>query len=585
MVLQDLQLHLNVLYASHLLLCHFGDYNIMLSGGNPAAVTINGNIENGYDYLYVTDGAGNALNPDQNTGIFTDATFTSTDGTISVNVVNDGSVQNGLVNMTFSCVPPFTAPSWAGNWLIDPAAGALAVGPSQGSGQWYATNENTATERACLYDDVYTFGEDGSFTNTLQDQTWLETWQGAADGCAAPVAPHDGSNAATYTYDETTVTLNGLGAYLGIAKAFNLGELTSPANAVSTITYLINEVNENYLTLDIEVGGGNWWRFRLIKEGYTPPPPTTYDVTFNVDMNNSIVPDVGVFAGGGVLGDAQAYQMTDTDGDGIYTVTINMLEGTTGDYIFLNGPGDGGDYGRKEQLAGLDCGQGQYNDRLLPPVNADATYSFCFGSCDTDCGTVVRHDVTFNVGTADIEVGANGMTIGGGIMGGANAFAMTDADGDGVYTRTVSMPAGTTGNYVFLNNTSNHYLYDGKENLAGQDCADGTYDDRLLAAVTEDTSVSYCFATCEISCTTAGLDDLGITEFTYFPNPVNDMLTINAQSNIKDITVYNMLGQIVVRQSPNTTDSTVDMTALQAGAYFVQVSINNTLNTVRVIKN
>ena len=46
-----------------------------------------------------------------------------------------------------------------------------------------------------------------------------------------------------------------------------------------------------------------------------------------------------------------------------------------------------------------------------------------------------------------------------------------------------------------------------------------------------------------------------------------------------------MLGQIVVRQSPNTTDSTVDMTALQAGAYFVQVSINNTLNTVRVIKN
>ncbi|MAR98790.1 MAG: hypothetical protein CMP80_06645, partial [Formosa sp.] len=99
----------------------------------------------------------------------------------------------------------FTAPSWAGNWLIDPAAGALAVGPSQGSGQYYATNENTATERACLYDDVYTFGDDGSFTNTLQDQTWIESWQsGVDDACGTPVAPHDGSNAATYTYDETT---------------------------------------------------------------------------------------------------------------------------------------------------------------------------------------------------------------------------------------------------------------------------------------------------------------------------------------------------------------------------------------------
>ena len=85
-----------------------GDYTVVLSGGNPASVTINGNVESGWDYLYVTDGAGNALNADQNTGIFTDATYTSTDGTISVNIVNDGSIQNGEVTMTFSCVPPDT---------------------------------------------------------------------------------------------------------------------------------------------------------------------------------------------------------------------------------------------------------------------------------------------------------------------------------------------------------------------------------------------------------------------------------------------------------------------------------------------
>jgi len=46
-----------------------------------------------------------------------------------------------------------------------------------------------------------------------------------------------------------------------------------------------------------------------------------------------------------------------------------------------------------------------------------------------------------------------------------------------------------------------------------------------------------------------------------------------------------MLGQTVITSTPNTNDSTVDMSALQTGAYFVQVSINNTLNTVRVIKN
>ena len=63
------------------------------------------------------------------------------------------------------------------------------------------------------------------------------------------------------------------------------------------------------------------------------------------------------------------------------------------------------------------------------------------------------------------------------------------------------------------------------------------------------------------------------------------MLTIKAQASIDSITVYNTLGQAVVRSTPNAIESTVDMSALQTGAYFVQVSINNTINTVRVIKN
>jgi len=89
-----------------------------------------------------------------------------------------------------------------------------------------------------------------------------------------------------------------------------------------------------------------------------------------------------------------------------------------------------------------------------------------------------------------------------------------------------------------------------------------------------------------ITSTTLGLEDVStVSNFTFFPNPVNNVLTIKAQASIDSITVYNMLGQAVVRSTPNTNDSTVDMSALQTGAYFVQVSINNTLKTVRVIKN
>jgi hypothetical protein len=83
-----------------------------------------------------------------------------------------------------------------------------------------------------------------------------------------------------------------------------------------------------------------------------------------------------------------------------------------------------------------------------------------------------------------------------------------------------------------------------------------------------------------------GLEDVNTSSnFTYFPNPVNNVLSIKAQASIDSITVYNMLGQTVVRSTPNTTTTAVDMSGLQTGAYFVQVAINNSIETVRVIKN
>lgn len=73
--------------------------------------------------------------------------------------------------------------------------------------------------------------------------------------------------------------------------------------------------------------------------------------------------------------------------------------------------------------------------------------------------------------------------------------------------------------------------------------------------------------------------------FTYYPNPVNDKLTLNAQSNIQNVAVYNMLGQEVINASPNTLDAEVDMVNLNSGAYFVKVTIDNATKTIRVIKN
>ncbi|WP_417291434.1 T9SS type A sorting domain-containing protein [Corallibacter sp.] len=73
--------------------------------------------------------------------------------------------------------------------------------------------------------------------------------------------------------------------------------------------------------------------------------------------------------------------------------------------------------------------------------------------------------------------------------------------------------------------------------------------------------------------------------FTYYPNPVDNTLSLKAQKEMTDVSVYNMLGQVVVNAQPNAATGNIDMTSLQSGAYFVKVTIGDVTETVRIIKN
>ena len=82
-----------------------GDYSTSLYSGDDllATVTINATMEVNYDFIIVTDGAGNQLNT-QEDGEFVDDVYTSADGTITVQVLNDSGVENGDVTLAFACV-------------------------------------------------------------------------------------------------------------------------------------------------------------------------------------------------------------------------------------------------------------------------------------------------------------------------------------------------------------------------------------------------------------------------------------------------------------------------------------------------
>ena len=89
----------------------------------------------------------------------------------------------------------------------------------------------------------------------------------------------------------------------------------------------------------------------------------------------------------------------------------------------------------------------------------------------------------------------------------------------------------------------------------------------------------------DITTITLGIDDIdNEVAFTYYPNPVKNTLTLNARNTIEQVAMYNMLGQEVLRATPNTVDSDLDMSNLQTGTYFVKVTIANVTKTIRVIK-
>lgn len=162
---------------------------------------------------------------------------------------------------------PASSTALVGTWKMAPEAGALKVGPSAGSGEWWTNDAQAVIDRACYFDDTFVFASNGSFSNVQGAATWLEPWQGTSpEACGTPVAPHNGA-AATYVYDAGagTLKINGSGAYIGLPKVNNAGELPNVAVPAS-ITYNITlSNNNNTMNVIIEAGSGVFWSYKLIR--------------------------------------------------------------------------------------------------------------------------------------------------------------------------------------------------------------------------------------------------------------------------------------------------------------------------------
>ena len=88
----------------------------------------------------------------------------------------------------------------------------------------------------------------------------------------------------------------------------------------------------------------------------------------------------------------------------------------------------------------------------------------------------------------------------------------------------------------------------------------------------------------QITTTTLGIGENTIEGITMYPNPTKDVLHLSALESINTISIYNLLGQEIIRVQPNTIKSQVDISNLSTGMYVVKVQVGDKIGTYRIIK-
>ena len=452
-----------------------------------------------------------------------------------------------------------------GTWKLAPQAAALGVGPSgPGDMSWWANGAGDVTTRACLFNDSIKFEANGTMTHYMNGSTWLEGWQGvAAEGCGAPVAPHVGG-AATYAYNAAagTLTVNGLGAHIGLAKVINGAEINNPSLAASSITYNVAISNGgNTLTADINFGPG-WWRF--VYQRTTPIAVQDYDVTFRVDMSQYTGSLTGgVFVNGTFNGwCGTCNPMTDV-GNGSWAVTLPLPPGAI-EYKFTI---DGWN-AQEEFVGGESCtvSSGGFTNREHTVAGDITLPNVCFASCDA-----CTNDITFAVDMNDYILAGNSTAAGVFLNGTFNGWCgsctpMADANGDNVWEVTVPVTAGAIEYKFTVDGWNDQEMF-----VGGEPCTvtNGGFTNRSYTVTTAASIPVVCWESCT-ECTT-GLNE-EVNNVAIYPNPVNTIMTVKATEAIQQIRILDLTGKEVANFVANGLTQEINVEALKAGIYTIQIA-------------
>ena len=81
-----------------------------------------------------------------------------------------------------------------------------------------------------------------------------------------------------------------------------------------------------------------------------------------------------------------------------------------------------------------------------------------------------------------------------------------------------------------------------------------------------------------------GVNGFDNASFIAYPNPVNDVLNLSYSSEITSVRVINLLGQELISKNVSSNSAQIDMSNMSAGTYIVNVIIDDTIKTIKIIK-
>ncbi|MEY3398607.1 MAG: hypothetical protein RL220_1201, partial [Bacteroidota bacterium] len=220
--------------------------------------------------------------------------------------------------------------------------------------------------------------------------------------------------------------------------------------------------------------------------------PTTYNVTFRVDMNNVTEPFTTPEVNGTFnLWCGGCAPMSDLDNDGIWELTIALEPGNY-EYKFAYDTWAG----QEVLTEGSSCTVTNFGftNRSLTVTQDVVLPVVCWGAC-TECGVVIPvYNITFQVDMSTVAGPYTTPEVNGNFNGWCGGCApMTDANNDGIWEITIPLQAG---NYEYK------FAYDswsGQENLTpGSPCTitTGPFTNRFLNVSADAVLPVVCWGEC-----------------------------------------------------------------------------------------